>query len=57
MVERDLAKVDVAGSTPVSRSILLLRPTGPWVKNFPLIPDSVLFSSRPRTSLGDAGTR
>ena len=26
MVERDLAKVDVAGSTPVSRSKISLRP-------------------------------
>ena len=30
MVERDLAKVDVAGSTPVSRSIFFVpRPTLP----------------------------
>ncbi len=27
MVERDLAKVDVAGSTPVSRSRILEKPT------------------------------
>ena len=37
VVECDLAKVEVAGSNPVSRSIFLTQGPRPWAASFPLL--------------------